>query len=546
LSFFEEFQDMSFLNKMRRQKLLSFTLVLFTLSIGVLIGTMVSTGVKAAKDQVIAPGATPLVIPNPVQLSNAFSQLAKQLEPSVVNISSEYVQKASVTMRGRKRPQQQQQQPDDEDDDNSMPDLFERFFGNGNPNAPQIGPRKSYSLGSGVVVDKNGYILTNNHVVEKATHVKVKFNGDPTEYEAKVIGTDPATDVAIVKVERANLVAAKIGNSDSVQVGDWAVAIGSPFNFQETVTAGIISAKARDIQETNDPTLTGFQHFIQTDAAINPGNSGGPLLNINGEVIGINTMIASRSGGYQGIGFALPINDAVKVYNQIIKTGKVTRGSIGISFANQDDKNHEFVQAYGGAQGIFVQKVEPGGPAEKAGLQAGDVIIALNGKPVTRGQELMEMVADSAVGQNMKITVMRDGKKQDFNVVIGDRNKVFAGQIAGLRPEQSEPGEGTQAKLGITIQNLNPGLRQNLGYKGPDGVMVSEIVPDSFAEEVGLQPNDVITNINRHAVASTDDLIRIEKTLKPGEAVAFRIMRAGRNQEWAPTFAGGRLPANGQ
>jgi serine protease Do len=543
---FEEFQDMSFLNKMRRQKLLSFSLVLFTLSIGVIVGTLVSTGVKAAKDQAVAPGATPLVIPNPVQLSNAFSQLAKQLEPSVVNISSEYVQKAPA-VRGRKRaqPQQQEQQPDDEDDDNGMPDLFERFFGN--PNAtPQTGPRKSYSLGSGVVVDKAGYILTNNHVVEKATRVKVKFNGDPADYDAKVIGTDPATDVAVLKVDRSNLVPAKVGNSDGVQVGDWAVAIGSPFGFQATVTAGIISAKSRDISDTTDPTLAGFQHFLQTDAAINPGNSGGPLLNISGEVIGINTMIASRSGGYQGIGFALPINDAVKVYNQIIKTGKVTRGSIGISFANQDDRNREFVKAYGSTQGIFVQKVEPGGPAEKGGLQPGDVITALNGKPVTRGQELMDQVADSAVGQTMKITVMRDGKKQDFNVVIGDRNKVFASQLGGLRSEQSEPGEGTQAKLGITIQNLNPGLRQNLGYKGPDGILVSETASDSFAEDIGLQPNDIITNINRQPVASTDDLLRIEKTLKPGAAVAFRIMRAGRNQEWAPTFAGGTLPANGE
>src|SRR4029077_8566382 len=158
------------------------------------------------------------------------------------------------------------------------------------------------------------------------------------------IGTDPATDVAVIKVDKSNLVAAKIGNSEGVQVGDWAVAIGSPFGFQATVTAGIISAKSRDIPG-EDPSTSGFQHFIQTDAAINPGNSGGPLLNINGEVIGINTMIASRSGGYQGVGFPLPINDAVKVYNQIIKTGKITRGSIGISFANQDDKNHEFVQA---------------------------------------------------------------------------------------------------------------------------------------------------------------------------------------------------------
>src|SRR5690242_19110213 len=312
---------MSFLNKIKTQKLLSFSLLVFTLSIGVLIGTLVTTGVKAAKDQA-APGATPLTIPNPVQLSSAFSQMAKQLEPSVVNISSTYVHKA-VQPRSRR----QQQQPDEEGDDNGMQDFFERFFGNPFGGPPSAGPRRSYSLGSGVVVDKNGYIITNDHVVAKATRVQVKFNGDPTEYEAKVIGTDTPTDIAVLKVDRASLVAAKIGNSDAVQVGDWAVAIGSPFGFQATVTAGIISAKSRDIPGDNTMN-SGFQHFIQTDAAINPGNSGGPLLNINGEVIGINTMIASRSGGYQGIGFALPINTAVKLYNQIIKTGKVTRGSI--------------------------------------------------------------------------------------------------------------------------------------------------------------------------------------------------------------------------
>ena len=534
---------MSFFDKLRRQKLLSFSLILFTLSIGVLIGTLVSTGVKAAKEQAVAPGATPLAIPNPVQLSTAFSTLAKQLEPSVVNISSTYVQKATTQQLHQRR---RTPQPDDEDqDDNGMQDFFERFFGNPFNGPQQMGPRKSFSLGSGVVVDKNGYILTNNHVVEKATKVQVKFNGDPTEYDAKVIGTDQATDVAVLKVDRTNLVAAKVGNSDAVQVGDWAVAIGSPFGFQATVTAGIISAKSRDIPGES-PMTSGFQHFLQTDAAINPGNSGGPLLNINGEVIGINTMIASRSGGYQGIGFALPINTAVKVYNQIIKTGKVTRGSIGITFNADDDKNREFVNAYGGQQGIFVQKVEPNGPSDKAGIQAGDIIVALDGKSVTRGQDLMEHVADAAVGENMKITVLRNGKKEDFNVTIGDRNKVFASQLGGQRNEPSEQGEGTQAKFGISIQNLNNSLRQNLGYKGPAGVLVTQVEAGSFADDIGLLANDIITDINRHTVASADELIRLQNTLKPGDAVAFRLMRAGRNQEWSLAFAAGRLPAGSQ
>jgi serine protease Do len=530
---------MSFLNKIKTQKLLSFSLLVFTLSIGVLIGTLVTTGVKAAKDQA-APGATPLTIPNPVQLSSAFSQMAKQLEPSVVNISSTYVHKA-VQPRSRR----QQQQPDEEGDDNGMQDFFERFFGNPFGGPPSAGPRRSYSLGSGVVVDKNGYIITNDHVVAKATRVQVKFNGDPTEYEAKVIGTDTPTDIAVLKVDRTNLVPAKIGNSDAVQVGDWAVAIGSPFGFQATVTAGIISAKSRDIGNNDDPKNSGFQHFLQTDAAINPGNSGGPLLNINGEVVGINTMIASRSGGYQGIGFALPINTAVKAYNQIIKTGKVTRGSIGVTFTANDESNRSFVKAYGGTQGIFVQQVEPGGPAEKAGLQAGDIITALDGKPITRWEELMDHVADAAVGQPMRVTVLRNGKTEDFKVVIGDRSKVLEARDAA-GGEQSEEGEGTPAKFGIYIQNLNDSLRQNLGYKGPAGVLVTQVEPGSFAEEIGLAPNDIITEVNRHPVTSADQLKQMQNTLKPGEAVAFRVMRAGRNQEWSVRFAAGNLPVGGQ
>jgi serine protease Do len=538
---------MSFFDQMRRQKFLSFTLILFTLAIGVLIGTVINTGVKAAKEQAVAPGATPLVIPNPVQLSTAFTQLAKQLEPSVVNISTTYVQKAPQTVRNnRRRPM-----PDEEEDDNGMQDFFQRFFGNpfGEGGPPQMGPRRGYSLGSGVVVDRNGFILTNNHVVEKASRVQVKFNNDPTEYDAKVIGTDPETDVAVVKVNRGNLVPATMGNSDAVQVGDWAVAIGSPFGFSASVTAGIISAKSRDIPGDN-PSMQGFQHFLQTDAAINPGNSGGPLLNIRGEVIGINTMIASRSGGYQGIGFALPINTAAKVYNQIIKTGKVTRGSIGITFSADDDKNRQFVKAYGGKEGIFVQSVEPNGPADKAGVKEGDIITAISGRPVTHGQELIDRVADTSVGENLNVSILRNGKSQNLRIVVGDRGKVFASRLGGpLRGgDESGPAEGAaQAKFGVSIQNLNNANRDNLGYKGTTGVLVTQIEPGSFAEDIGLTQNDIITEINRQPVNSVDDVKRIQNNLKTGDAVAFRVMRmGGRNRDWTPIFLAGSLPATGQ
>jgi len=354
---------MSLFDKLRTQKLLSFTLTVFTLSIGIVIGTLITGGVKAAKDDKVAPGATPLVIPDPVQLSNAFTQIAKTVEPSVVNISTTYLPKQPTQSRGgqgggRRRQLAPPDQGDQSDGNGGMDEFLYRFFGNGNPFGGSPGAsRKEEALGSGVVVDKAGYILTNNHVVDKADIIKVKFAGDATEYPAKVVGVDPQTDLAVIHVEgKHDVIPAKIGNSEAVQVGDWAMAIGSPFGFQATVTAGIISAKERDIPGDT----TQYQHFLQTDAAINPGNSGGPLLNMRGEVIGINTAIASQSGGYQGIGFALPINTAAVVYNQIIKTGKMTRGSIGVTFSPSEVTNNTLLKAAKLSGGVFVQSVQPG------------------------------------------------------------------------------------------------------------------------------------------------------------------------------------------
>src|SRR5665213_480211 len=385
---------MSFYDKVRRQKFLTLTLTLFTLSIGILIGTLVQTSAKAAKESIAAPDATPLTTPKAVEVANDFTRVAKDLEPSVVNISIDYIP-AKAKTESRATPQRGQGQgPDDGDQDNGgLPDLFQRFFGQGGGGQFQEQQdQPTQSLGSGVVVDRNGYILTNNHVVEKATRIKVKFMNDDTEYPATVVGTDKETDLAVIHVDRKGLAIARIGNSDALQPGDWAIAIGSPFGFQATVTAGIVSALSRDLGAGDSTT---FQHFIQTDAAINPGNSGGPLANLRGEVIGINTMIASRSGGYQGIGFAMPINTAVKVYNQIIKAGHMTRGSIGITF--EPEQNPALLKVYGADHGIFVRTVIPAGPAEKAGLKEQDVLTSINGKPITKGQDLIDMVAGSAV-----------------------------------------------------------------------------------------------------------------------------------------------------
>jgi serine protease Do len=537
------------LKKMRAQKLLSFTLIVFTLAVGIVIGSVVSANTGAAQaagDTTPAPGATPLVIPNPVELSNTFSTIAKQVEPSVVNISTTFLPKQSRAVPGRNR----RTAPQDEDDNSGegMNDFLYRFFGNpfggGAPGMPDMPQRRGHALGSGVVVDKAGYILTNNHVIEKADRIQVKFPNDPVENDAKVVGVDPPTDLAVIHVEgKKNPIPAKIGNSDAVQVGDWAIAIGSPFGFQATVTAGIISAKEREV----DPSMQ-FQHFLQTDAAINPGNSGGPLLNIRGEVIGINTAIASRSGGYQGVGFALPVNMAADVYNSIIKTGRMTRGSIGISFTPSDsERARALLRSYNATEGVFVESVAPGGPSEKAGIKEGDVIVAINGKPVQNGNALVGTVTTTPVGKPLDITVLRAGKRENFKVVVGDLAQIFPERFGGPRDESKLPTEAGVTSFGMLVQNLSEARRQTLGLKTQGGIEVVSVDPNSFAEDIQLHKGDIIVSINQQPINSTDDLKKIQATLKPGDAVAFRIMtRQGRAGEWASSFVAGTLPANGR
>src|SRR5579863_1279505 len=549
---------MSFYDKVRRQKFLSFTLILFTLSIGIVIGTLVQTGAKAAKEQTAAPDATPLVIPAPVQTESEFTKLAKMLEPSVVNIKTDYIPKAAAQQpRSQAIPRRRQQpQGDDEDDNNggnnggpggggNLQDFFNRFFGG--PGGPQFADpedQRSESLGSGVIVDRNGYILTNNHVVEKATKVKVIFMNDPMEYPATVIGTDTDTDLAVIHVDRKNLTAAKIGNSDALQVGDWSVAIGSPFGFQATVTAGIVSALGRDIPGDSKAS---FQHFIQTDAAINPGNSGGPLANIRGEVVGINTMIASRSGGYQGIGFAMPINTAVKVYNEIIKNGHVTRGSIGIRFKEYVN-NESLLKVYGAEHGgVFVDSVEPNQPADKAGMKPQDVVVSIGGKPIVKGQDLIDIVAETPVGNTLKVGIIRDKKPMTLEVVVGDRTKIFAQEYGGVAPNEPDTqGNVSQLKFGMSVQDLRPADRTNLGYKGPGGVLIASTEPGSFGDDIGLQKGDIIVELNREKVNSREDIRRIQATLKPGQPVAFQVMRQTQGPrgggEWQSFFAAGTVP----
>jgi serine protease Do len=506
---------MNLLSGLKRQKVLSLTLLLFTLSIGVLIGTLIDANVNAAKEQVVAPDATPLTLPSAVQVQNEFTKLAKSMEKSVVNIT---------TSNESRVPGRRNRPPSDEDEEEDGMDFFRRFFRSPGEEFPRGIPRRE-ATGSGFIVDKNGYIITNNHVVERADTIRVKIPGESTPFKAKLIGTDVETDLAVIKIEPAGktLVPARIGNSDGVDVGHWVVAIGSPFGLEATVTAGIVSATGRDVAGAQQ-----FQHFIQTDAAINPGNSGGPLLNISGEVIGINTAIATQSGGYQGIGFALPVNTAVKVYNQIIKSGRVTRGSIGVQWSRESKP--ETLRALGLSNGVLVEHVWPGGPAERAGIKPEDVIIAMNGKTIKNGEDLVSQVADTPIGTEVTLTIDREGNKLDKKLTIADRAQVFQNDPRFSRnqpledPERAEP---AQAKFGIGIRNMTDEERGTLGLEDKTrGVMVTSVVPGSFAEEIGFNDKDVIVSINRQPVTSVDDVRKVQETLKVGDAVAFRVMRA--------------------
>jgi serine protease Do len=504
---------MKLLEKIRQQKLTSTALMLFTLSVGILIGTLINTQVNAARGQNVAPDATPLTVPKAVEIGNEFTKLAKKVEPTVVNITVEVTAKPSSGVRIR---------PSDPNGDDDSDDLFKRFFGG--PGQGQQGAPQSFKheqSGTGFIVDKNGYIITNNHVVEGGDKIRVKLHGDSNEYRAKLIGTDRESDLALIKIDaKRPLQTIAIGNSDEMQVGDWTVAVGSPFGLEETVTAGIVSATGRDIDGSQQ-----FQHFIQTDAAINPGNSGGPLLNIRGEVIGVNTMIATSRGGSEGVGFALPVNMVVRVYNDLIKDGRVTRGSIGISY--QKNTKPESLKAMGLDHGVIVDSVTKDGPSAKAGLKAEDIITSINSVPVKDGDDLVARVSDLPVGTVAKIEADRDGKKMDFNITIRDRMEVFKDdpRVVGENtpPEDTGKPEAANVKFGIGLRPLTDDERNQVPDKR--GVIVTRVEPDSFAEDIGFMNGDIITAINRQPVNSPDDVRKIQQPLKGGSAVDFRVVR---------------------
>jgi len=512
--------------------------IVVTLALGILIGTVVATGVKGKT--VDSTDATPLQVQNinPQALSNAFTQVAKQIEPTVVNINTESTIKNPHRRRGG--------QGDDEDNGGGgggMDDFFNRFFGGQGGQGGMGGPSgnadiRERSLGSGVIVDPKGYIVTNRHVIDKADRIRVRLQDDPpgVQHDAKVVGEDQETDLAVIKIEMDHSVpTAKLGNSESMQVGDWVLAIGSPFGQVGTVTAGIVSAKGRNIVPGRQ-----FQIFIQTDAAINPGNSGGPLVNMDGEVIGINTAILSETNAYAGVGFSLPSNTVADVYNQLIgPEHRVARGSIGIEFNSVE--NPAIARVYGSGSGITVSSVVPGSPAEQAGLKVGDTITAVGGKKVTKGDELVADIASTKPGQKVTLTFIRNGKSQEATVTVADRAKLFASR---LNEDEGGNDESTpkQDKFGITIRKLTPEMADKLDIPPGKGVIVQDVKPGSFADDIGLNRGDVILEVNKQAVNSEQDFAKIESGLKSGQDVVFLVRPRGSTSQDGSAFLAGTLP----
>jgi len=505
--------------------------ILVTLTLGILIGTVISYGVKG-QDKKVASDAAMLSVPSPQTLSNQFSQIAKQLEPSVVNINTESTIKTQRRRRGA---------PGD-DDVNPFDDFFDRFFGGqggqGGQGGPGGGAIRERSLGSGVIVDPKGYIVTNRHVVEKADRIRVRLQDDPPGllHDAKVIGSDQETDLAVIKIESDKpLPTAKLGNSDSMQVGDWVLAVGSPFGLQETVTAGIVSAKGRNIVPNRQ-----FQSFIQTDAAINPGNSGGPLVNMAGEVIGINTAILTDTNAYAGVGFALPSNTVVQVYNQLIgPEHRVARGSIGIMFNAQE--NPAIARVYGTGSGVTISDVTPGSPAEQAGLKVGDTIVSVDGKPVKNGDELVADIAARKPGSKVAVGFMRNSKKQEATATVADRAKLFAARLGDDDEGGVEAGP-KESKLGLGVRTLNQEMADRLDVPAGKGVIVQEVKPGSFAEDVGLTRGDIILEVNKQLVNSEDEFTRVAGTLKSGQDVVFLVRQRGAGRQGGTIFLAGTLP----
>ncbi|MEW6109073.1 MAG: DegQ family serine endoprotease [Nitrospirota bacterium] len=440
---------------------------------------------------------TPNVPKQIIETSRAFSEIASSISPSVVNISTTKVVRRDVA-----------------------PFLDDPFFDFFNPFRDFKMPKKwkEQSLGSGVIVSADGYIITNNHVVEQADEIRVTLF-DKRSFKAKIIGADPKTDVAIVKIDADNLPSIRWGDSDKLQVGEFVLAIGNPYGLSHTVTMGIISAVGRASVGIAD-----YEDFIQTDAAINPGNSGGPLVNTNGELIGINTAIFSRSGGYQGIGFAVPSNMARLVMEQLVQRGKVTRGWLGVTI---QELTPELSQKFGlkNSKGALVGDVAKGSPAEKAGIKRGDIILEFNGRKVQDVGNLRNMVAQSKAGSEISVVILRGGKEYSMKVIIAELPKEIAEAVPGEAPEDTT----VEGLTSLTVIELSKEIARQLGLnKEEKGVVVVRVETGSAAEEAGIRKGDVIQEIDRKRVDGLDAYNRIAADISPGDTVLLFINRGGK------------------
>ena len=443
-------------------------------------------------------------------LGNAFARIAAQASPGVVSIQVEKEMAAeSVTPFG-------------EGPMMSPEDFFEYFFRqHGRRGVPRQAPGRErgeepkgrsvpYGQGTGFVISPDGYIVTNHHVVGEADKISVKTS-DGRTLDAKRIGSDPETEIAIIKVESDNLTPLPLGNSDQIKVGEWVLAIGNPFGLENTVTSGIVSARGR-----GNVGIVDYADFIQTDAAINPGNSGGPLLNLDGQVVGMNTAIFSRSGGYMGIGFAIPINMVKYVRDQIVQHGSISRGFLGVGIQNLTPDVAEWF-GLKDKQGVLVTEVKEGSAADKAGIKRDDVVIEFDGQPVTEVGSFRSRVASTEPGKTINLVLMRNGERIETTVEVGKLDET-------AMTVNSATGE--VKNLGVAVQNLSDELADRFGYKGDTGVVVTEVEPGSSAERAGIQSGSLIKEVNRQPIKNTQDF---EKALKEssGKKTILLLVRDG-------------------
>ncbi len=451
-----------------------------------------------------ASNPSPVAEERPIAMSGSlpsagFADVAKTVTPAVVNIITSGAEQVSDSTNPRGR--------------------TEEFFGSpfwprrfGPPMEPR--ERRGGGQGSGVIVTSNGYVLTNNHVIDGAKTVTVTLP-DKREFKGRIVGSDPKSDIAVIKIDGQQLPTIPWGDSGRLQVGEYVLAIGNPFGLNSTVTLGIVSALGRGRMG-----ITQYEDFIQTDAAINPGNSGGALVNTKGELIGLNTAIFSQSGGYQGVGFAVPTGMSKPIYESLVKTGKVVRGYLGIGI---QDLNQDLAKSFNlkGNNGALVTDLKEDGPAEKAGLKQGDVITSFQGTPIEDAVTLQRAVTRSPVGSKATVKVVRDGQEKDLSVTIGELPDNQ--QVA-----KTETGSSDQPLAGLAVQELNRETAQELGLKGKlQGVVVTIVDPESEAERAGLMPGDVIREINRKPVTSMKDYDRVASDLKKGQNVLLLINRRG-------------------